>query len=114
VSTGLGALQLGSTTFTCTMQVKMSCELGCNISVQLRACRYVYMACAVRPTNIGNGLAKMDLQTGAVKTWHMPGAVTGGYHHRGGWRLKLASPRRQLRDAHAQPSMQVEAVCSLP
>lgn len=36
------------------------------------------MACAVRPTNVGNGLAKMDVQTGEVKTWHEPGAVTGG------------------------------------
>jgi hypothetical protein len=38
------------------------------------------MACAVRPTNIGNGLAKLDIQTGDVKTWHMPGAITGDHH----------------------------------
>lgn len=36
------------------------------------------MACAVRPTNAGNGLAKMDVQTGEVSTWHEPGAITGG------------------------------------
>ena len=40
-------------------------------------CRYVYMACAVRPTNIGNGLAKMDLETGHVKTWNVQGGITG-------------------------------------
>lgn len=35
------------------------------------------MACAVRPTNIGNALAKLDLDTGAVYTFHVPGGVTG-------------------------------------
>jgi len=40
-------------------------------------CRYVYVANAVRPTNIGNSLAKMDLQTGEVQTWHNPGGVVG-------------------------------------
>jgi hypothetical protein len=40
-------------------------------------CRYVYMACAVRPTNIGNGLAKMDVTSGEVHTWHEPGGIVG-------------------------------------
>lgn len=39
--------------------------------------RYVYLACAVRPSNIGNALAKLDLCTGEVKVWHAPGGITG-------------------------------------
>jgi hypothetical protein len=35
------------------------------------------MVCAVRPTNIGNGLAKMDVATGEVQTWHEPGGIVG-------------------------------------
>lgn len=57
---------------------------GCNtVQTQLRRlfcclpCRYVYMVCAVRPTNIGNGLAKMDVATGEVQTWHEPGGIVG-------------------------------------
>lgn len=38
---------------------------------------YVYMVCAVRPTNIVNGLAKMDVATGEVQTWHEPGGIVG-------------------------------------
>jgi carlactone synthase/all-trans-10'-apo-beta-carotenal 13,14-cleaving dioxygenase len=42
--------------------------------------RYVYTTCAVRPTNIGNGLSKLDLHDGDVKVWHHPGGVTGEPH----------------------------------
>lgn len=35
------------------------------------------MSCAVRPTNIGNGMAKLDVDTGDVKVWHMPGGLVG-------------------------------------
>jgi len=40
-------------------------------------CRYAYALCAVRPTNMGNALAKMDLRTGASKVWHEPGGAPG-------------------------------------
>ena len=43
----------------------------------LLECRYVYLTCAVRPTNIGNALAKVDLETGDAKVWHHPGGVVG-------------------------------------
>eukprot|EP00879_Flechtneria_rotunda_P014155 GHRR01014790.1.p1 GENE.GHRR01014790.1~~GHRR01014790.1.p1 ORF type:complete len:330 (+),score=69.39 GHRR01014790.1:226-1215(+) len=42
--------------------------------------RYVYVTCAVRPTNIANALAKIDVETGEVKVWHKPGGVTGEPH----------------------------------
>jgi hypothetical protein len=58
-----------------------SCLHAVVLLLGLRCCfpaGSCYMACAVRPTNIGNGLAKMNLQTGEVSTWHELGAITGG------------------------------------
>lgn len=31
----------------------------------------------MRPTNIGNALAKMDTHSGDVRVWHEPGGVVG-------------------------------------
>lgn len=39
--------------------------------------RYTYLMNAVRPTNMGNALCKLDLKTGESKTWHEPGAAPG-------------------------------------
>ncbi|KAF6266758.1 carotenoid oxygenase [Scenedesmus sp. NREL 46B-D3] len=39
--------------------------------------RYGYCLSAVRPTNMGNALSKMDLQQGSALTWHEPGGVVG-------------------------------------
>ncbi|KAF5842235.1 carotenoid oxygenase [Dunaliella salina] len=39
--------------------------------------RYVYALAAVRPTNLGNALAKHDTLTGEAQTWHEPGGATG-------------------------------------
>lgn len=39
--------------------------------------RYSYCLSAVRPTNMGNALSKLDLQTGTVQTWHAPGGAVG-------------------------------------
>lgn len=41
------------------------------------SCRFAYFLSAVRPTNMGNALSKVDLQTGAVQTWHTPGGAVG-------------------------------------
>jgi carotenoid cleavage dioxygenase-like enzyme len=39
--------------------------------------RYAYTLAAVRPTNMGNALAKSDLQQGSVKLWHEAGCAPG-------------------------------------
>jgi len=39
--------------------------------------RYSYCLSAVRPTNMGNALSKLDLQAGTVQTWHAPGGAVG-------------------------------------
>jgi carotenoid cleavage dioxygenase-like enzyme len=39
--------------------------------------RYVYCLAARRPTNLGNGLAKHDLETGEVKVWYEEGGMAG-------------------------------------
>jgi len=39
--------------------------------------RYAYVLNAVRPTNMGNALAKLDLATGESKTWREPGGAPG-------------------------------------
>lgn len=41
------------------------------------AYRYVYCLSATRPTNMGNSLSKIDVETGATATWHEPGAAPG-------------------------------------
>eukprot|EP00775_Hariotina_reticulata_P005847 gene5847-6088_t len=46
-------------------------------AVKGRPYRFVYTTCAVRPTNIGNGLSKLDLHTGDVLIWHSAGGVMG-------------------------------------
>lgn len=49
-----------------------------NAAFKSRAYRYAYGMAAVRPTNMGNALAKFDLQTrSVVKVWHEPGGLTG-------------------------------------
>jgi hypothetical protein len=39
--------------------------------------RYAYCLSAVRPTNIGNALSKIDLQQGGAQSWHEPGGAVG-------------------------------------
>jgi carlactone synthase / all-trans-10'-apo-beta-carotenal 13,14-cleaving dioxygenase len=39
--------------------------------------RYAYVMNAVRPTNMGNALAKIDLKTGESKLWYEKGAAPG-------------------------------------
>lgn len=54
------------------------CEFpAVNPSRRGQAYRYSYFLSAVRPTNMGNALSKVDLETGAVQTWHMPGGAVG-------------------------------------
>lgn len=42
-----------------------------------RRYRYAYALSAVRPTNMGNALSKIDVETGDALTWHQPGAAVG-------------------------------------
>jgi carotenoid cleavage dioxygenase-like enzyme len=54
------------------------CEFpAINTSHRSQAYRYAYCLSAVRPTNIGNALSKMDLQQGSAQTWHEPGGAVG-------------------------------------
>jgi hypothetical protein len=54
------------------------CEFpAINPSHRSQAYRYAYCLSAVRPTNIGNALSKMDLQQGSAQTWHEPGGAVG-------------------------------------
>lgn len=46
-----------------------------NPNVTGRRHRYVYAACAARPTNCWNALTKADVETGDVKVWHEAGAA---------------------------------------
>lgn len=39
--------------------------------------RYAYVLKAVRPTNMGNALSKIDTHTGEALTWHLQGAAVG-------------------------------------
>ncbi|PSC71918.1 Carotenoid cleavage dioxygenase 8 isoform B [Micractinium conductrix] len=39
--------------------------------------RFVYAACAVRPTNANNAVAKFDTQEKTYKIWHRPGQLVG-------------------------------------
>mmetsp|Transcript_40285 Transcript_40285/g.89470 ORF Transcript_40285/g.89470 Transcript_40285/m.89470 type:complete len:546 (-) Transcript_40285:771-2408(-) len=39
--------------------------------------RYVYANAAVRPTNMGNGLGKFDVEQGTATVWHEEGALPG-------------------------------------
>ena len=39
--------------------------------------KYVWGVCAVRPTNVGNGLCKVDVESGESKVWTEDGIVTG-------------------------------------
>lgn len=39
--------------------------------------KYVWGVCAVRPTNVGNGLCKVDVETGESKVWTEEGIITG-------------------------------------
>ncbi|KAJ9520353.1 hypothetical protein QJQ45_030310 [Haematococcus lacustris] len=49
-------------------------------AVSGREHRYVYCMGAVRPTNMGNALAKLDVQRGTSKMWHEPGGLAGEPH----------------------------------
>lgn len=31
----------------------------------------------MRPTNVANGLVKIDIQSGTTRVWHEPGVITG-------------------------------------
>jgi hypothetical protein len=54
------------------------CEFpAINPSQRGQPYRYTYFLSAVRPTNMGNALTKLDLQTGASQTWHTPGGAVG-------------------------------------
>jgi hypothetical protein len=54
------------------------CEFpAINPAQRGQAYRYSYCLSAVRPTNMGNALSKLDLQTGAAQTWHSPGGAVG-------------------------------------
>jgi carlactone synthase/all-trans-10'-apo-beta-carotenal 13,14-cleaving dioxygenase len=55
------------------------CEFPCvNPKFKGRSdSRYAYVMNAVRPTNMGNALAKLDLLTGESKTWREPGGAPG-------------------------------------
>jgi carotenoid cleavage dioxygenase-like enzyme len=46
--------------------------------------RYAYALAAARPTNVGNALSKIDVQTGATVTWHERGAFVGAFVDFGG------------------------------
>lgn len=46
--------------------------------------RYAYALAAARPTNVGNALSKIDVQTGATVTWHERGAFVGAFWIWGG------------------------------
>ncbi len=48
---------------------------ACLPTHYLPALRYAYTLAAVRPTNMGNALAKSDLQQGKVQLWHEPGCA---------------------------------------
>jgi carotenoid cleavage dioxygenase-like enzyme len=61
------------------------CEFpAINPAQRGQAYRYAYCLSAVRPTNMGNALSKLDLQTGAVQTWHSPGGAVGEFGMLGG------------------------------
>jgi carotenoid cleavage dioxygenase-like enzyme len=54
------------------------CEFpAINPSRRSQAYRYAYCLSAVRPTNLGNALSKMDLSQGSALTWHEPGGAVG-------------------------------------
>lgn len=54
------------------------CEFpAVNPAQRAKAYQYVYCLSAVRPTNMGNALSKLDLTSGEVKTWHTPGGAVG-------------------------------------
>ncbi|WIA29067.1 hypothetical protein OEZ86_011578 [Tetradesmus obliquus] len=54
------------------------CEFpAINPAARGQAYRYAYCLSAVRPTNIGNALSKIDLQQGAAQTWHERGGAVG-------------------------------------
>jgi carotenoid cleavage dioxygenase-like enzyme len=63
------------------------CEFpAVNSGQRGQAYRYAYCLSAVRPTNMGNALTKLDLQTGEVQTWHAPGGAVGEKEgERRGW-----------------------------
>jgi len=39
--------------------------------------RYAWTTAAVRPTNLNNALAKMDLESGTCEMWHEGGGIVG-------------------------------------
>lgn len=54
------------------------CDFPCvNPLYRTKQHRYVYCLSASRPTNMGNSLAKMDVQDGTCKTWHEAGCAPG-------------------------------------
>jgi carotenoid cleavage dioxygenase-like enzyme len=54
------------------------CEFpAINEDYRGKAYRYMYCLSAVRPTNMGNALTKVDLIQGAAKTWYSPGGAVG-------------------------------------
>jgi hypothetical protein len=62
------------------------CEFpAINPAHRSQAYRYSYCLSAVRPTNIGNALSKMDLQQGSAQTWHEPGGAVGELQCAGWW-----------------------------
>jgi hypothetical protein len=56
------------------------CNTFLTLVVFCLSCRFSYFLSAVRPTNMGNALSKLDLQTGEVQTWHTPGGAVGERH----------------------------------
>eukprot|EP00878_Enallax_costatus_P013309 GHUV01013914.1.p1 GENE.GHUV01013914.1~~GHUV01013914.1.p1 ORF type:complete len:366 (+),score=113.14 GHUV01013914.1:1044-2141(+) len=54
------------------------CEFpAINPAYRYRPYRYAYCLSAVRPTNQGNALSKLDLQQSTSQTWHRPGGAVG-------------------------------------
>ncbi|KIY98414.1 Carotenoid cleavage dioxygenase 8 [Monoraphidium neglectum] len=54
------------------------CEFpAINPAFRGRPYRYAYTLSAVRPTNMGNALSRIDVATGETLTWHQPGAAIG-------------------------------------
>ncbi|KAI8476369.1 MAG: carotenoid oxygenase [Monoraphidium minutum] len=54
------------------------CEFpAINTDYRGRPYRYAYVLSAVRPTNMGNALSKIDVESGETLTWHIPGAAVG-------------------------------------
>ena len=74
----LTPLQPAPTTVAKDAAANDFCEFpAINPAYRGRPYRYAYVLSAVRPTNMGNALSKIDVETGDAKTWHEKGAAVG-------------------------------------